>query len=304
MIQIVESYISEFETYLRVEKRYSAHTVAAYRKDLDQFCCYLKEYLGRQDLSDGILEEIDLIGTRGFINDLHKRGFSKSSTARKLATLRSFFRFLCRQNYITRNVAKEIKTPKLPKKLPKVLQVREISDFLNFPFDDSPEGRRDRALFELLYATGMRVGEIASLSLRDIDQSTRSFQITGKGNKQRMVLFGESARTALRSYLDMRGCLVALNDPGYLFLNLKGRRLSETRIRQILNKYMLLMAAQRKVSPHSFRHSFATHLLSAGADLRWIQELLGHSSLSTTQKYTHLNLDQLLNTYTKSHPRK
>lgn len=305
MIIVVQRYLDEFHSYLRIEKRYSPNTLLSYGNDLQQFCDYLGEYLGREVRDDeDSLASIDLLAVRGFVNHLHRNAFSKSSIARKLATLRSFFRFLCRRNYLMANVAKGVRTPKQNWKLPGVLQVEEMSQFLDLDFGEAPSGIRDRALFELLYATGLRVGEIARLKVIDIDYRQCIITVTGKGNKERVVLFGGKALAALTAYREIRCRLVCGTDPQYLFLNLHGRRFSETRIRQVLNRYLQQAAIQKKVSPHAFRHSFATHLLNSGADLRWIQELLGHSSLSTTQKYTHLNIDQLLQVYQQSHPRK
>jgi site-specific recombinase XerD len=274
-------------------------------EDLDQFCVYLCEYLARDIYKDGkILGELDLLMVRGFVNHLHRKGYSKSSISRKLASLRSFFRFLCRQNYIAYNFARAVKTPKLPSHLPGVLQIEEVNGLLEVEFNNDPAGIRDRAILELLYATGMRVGELAHLRIAQMDLDSRMIRVIGKGNKERIVLFGQKAAEALKKYLTVRSELVKRIDSLFLFLNLKGNQLSETRIRQILNTYVRKTALQKKVSPHTLRHSFATHLLNSGADLRWIQELLGHSSLSTTQKYTHLGIDQLLQTYQKAHPRK
>ncbi|HEY7161497.1 MAG TPA: tyrosine recombinase XerC [Acidobacteriota bacterium] len=301
----MQKYLSEFESHLRIEKRYSANTVLAYMNDLHQFCTFLNEYLGKNIFeNDSIVTDLDLLAIRGFINHLYQQKFNRASIARKLACLRSFFRFLCRQNYVVQNFAKAVKSPRLPKKLPAVLQVHEINSFLDFEFEDTPEGRRDHAIFELLYATGMRVSEIAGLKLRDLDPESGAMRITGKGKKERTVFFGSTAASAVKDYLSRRHELIEKEHSDWIFLNSRGNRLSETRIRQILNQYLLKLAMQRHVSPHAFRHSFATHLLNAGADLRWIQELLGHSSLSTTQKYTHLNVDQLLKTYSRAHPRK
>ena len=298
-------YLDEFRSYIQIEKRYSSYTVSCYEKDLLEFCEFLNGFLGRDVLeTDEVLKEIDLLAVRGFLNHLHKQGFQRSSIARKLAAIRSFFRFLCRQNYIRQNFASGLRTPKLPQRLVSVMQQDEIIHLLEVPRGDTPAEQRDRAILELLYATGLRVGELSHLTLRAVDPESHIIRVVGKGNKERTVLFGEKAAQALRSYLLFRIQLVCGPDPGYLFLNQHGRRLSETRIRQIVTHSVSLSAMQKRVSPHTFRHTFATHLLQSGADLRFIQELLGHSSLSTTQKYAHLNLDQLLRTYQKAHPRK
>lgn len=301
----MRKYLSEFRSYLKAERHCSSHTILAYENDLKQFCNYLVEYLGKEVFDEPkVLNEIDVLAVRGFVNDLYGRQFDRSSIARKLATLRSFFRFLCRQSYLALNPAKGVRAPRLHQKLPSILQMEEADQLLDFNFGNTPIGLRDRAVLELLYATGLRVGEIARLKVRDIEYGSRAISVLGKGNKERMVLYGEKASDALEAYMRARDELIQGIDPEFVFLNSRGRRLSETRIRQILTQYLNRMAWQKKISPHTFRHSFATHLLNSGADLRFIQELLGHSSLSTTQKYTHLDTDQLLQTYRKAHPRK
>jgi len=301
----VRRYLDEFYSYLKIEKRYSPNTLLSYGKDLEQFCEYLAAYFGREITSDsGILSEIDLLSVRGFVNHLHGLSLQKSSIARKLASLRSFFRFLCRQQYMSQNFASAVRTPRVPRKLVTVLQTSEVELLLDADFGASATSLRNRAILELLYATGMRVGEISSLKINAVDLATLTISVVGKGNKERIVLFGSKALEAVRQYLTVRPQLVRDQDPRFLFLNTRGRRFSETRIRQMLNVYVQSIALQKKISPHTLRHSFATHLLNSGADLRWIQELLGHSSLSTTQKYTHLHFEQLLQTYRKAHPRK
>ena len=301
----MQKYLDEFTTYLKVERRYSPNTLVSYRRDLEQFCEYLGIYLGREIVEDsGILAQVDLLAVRGFVNYLHGLSLQKSSIARKLASLRSLFRFLCRRQYMTQNFAAAVRTPRVPRKLATVLQIGEVESLLNLDFGTAPAAVRNRAILELLYATGMRVGELARLRINALDFSARTISVVGKGNKERIVLFGSKASEAARLYLMVRQKLVQGQDPGFLFLNSRGRRFSETRVRQMLTGYAKSIAMQKKVSPHTLRHSFATHLLNSGADLRWIQELLGHSSLSTTQKYTHLHFEQLLQTYRKAHPRK
>lgn len=301
----MRKYLSEFRSYLKAERHCSSHTILAYENDLKQFCNYLMEYLGKEVFDEPkVLNEIDVLAVRGFVNDLYGRQFDRSSIARKLATLRSFFRFLCRQSYLALNPAKGVHAPRLHQKLPSILQMEEAEQLLDFNFGNTPIGLRDRAALELLYATGLRVGEIARLKVRDIEYGSRAISVLGKGNKERMVLYGKKASAALEAYMRTRDEFIQGIDPEFVFLNSRGRRLSETRIRQILTQYLNRMAWQKKISPHTFRHSFATHLLNSGADLRFIQELLGHSSLSTTQKYTHLDTEQLLRTYRKAHPRK
>jgi tyrosine recombinase XerC len=301
----VRQLLKEYLSYLQAEKRYSHHTLIAYEADLIQLIEFLEQYFGKEIQDDlETLSSIDVLAIRGFVNHLYGLGLSRTSIARKIAAVRSLYRFLCRRNYVALNPAGGIRAPRLDKKLPVVVQTEEASELLAQDFADTPAGIRDRALLELLYATGMRVGEVAHLTLRDLQYGSGAISVVGKGNKERLVFYGEKASDAVSAYLDVRTQLVRGEDPQYLFLNLHGKRLSETRIRQTLTQYVRRLSWQKKVSPHTLRHSFATHLLNSGADLRFIQELLGHSSLSTTQKYTHLKIDQLLRTYQKSHPRK
>jgi len=299
----VQKYLDEFYSYLKIEKRYSSNTLISYQKDLEQFCEYLGNYLSIEDIysQKKIPSEFDQLAVRGFLNHLYAKKFNRSSIMRKLASLRSFLRFLCRQGYITQNYAKGVSSPKIPKKLPDILQIDEMDQLLTSVMKETPEDLRNRAILELLYASGLRVGELSNLKLKDVDLRSRQISVIGKGNKQRIVLFGGKSAEALRAYLDVRS---EFGESDYVFLNSKGRRLSESRIRQVITQIRKQLSLQKKISPHTFRHSFATHLLNSGADLRLIQELLGHSSLSTTQKYTHLNIEQLLQTYQKSHPRK
>jgi tyrosine recombinase XerC len=300
----VQKYLDEFWNYLRLEKRYSENTLKAYKEDLRQFSEFLCEFLG-QDIfeSPAELPSLDLYSVRGFVNHLHHQGLSRSSIGRKLAVVRTYVRFLCRQNYLDQNFAALVPVPKLPKKLVEVLQPDEIEQLLQEEPSSSTE-KRDHAIWEMLYATGLRVGELSNLREKDLDFHSRSISVLGKGHKERLVLFGEQAASALEQYRKVRSTFVQVEDNGYVFLNSRGKRLSETRIRQILRARIRKLRIYKRVSPHTLRHSFATHLLAAGADLRFIQELLGHSSLSTTQKYAHLQIDQLLRTYQKSHPRK
>jgi len=302
---IVQRYLDEFWNYLKIEKRFSENTVTAYRLDLSQFCDFLTDFTGKDVLGNpDDLPSLDLLTVRGFANYLHRRGLSKSSMGRKLATIRTFSRFLCRHNYLSQNFAALVPTPKLARKLIEVLQPDEVTQLLEADTEGGPVAVRDIAIWELLYATGLRVGELSNLKPQNIDYAGHSITMLGKGRKERLVLFGDKAAAALRNYLSCRSQFAKDGDSGFLFLNLKGRRLSETRIRQILRRRVTELAIFKKVTPHTLRHSFATHLLTSGADLRFIQELLGHSSLSTTQKYAHLKIDELLRTYQKAHPRK
>jgi integrase/recombinase XerC len=239
---------------------------------------------------------------------LYQEKRKKSSIARKLATLRSFFRFLCREQVLEMNPARLVSSPRLEKKLPKVLSVDDVIRFIETPDTDTVLGKRDRAILELLYATGMRVSELAGINLDHIDFKNESILVRGKGRKERIVPFGSKAKEAMHAYMGMRGELLVeapeeQRDPMALFLNYQGTRITTRSVGRMLDKYVLQCAMAHDVSPHSLRHSFATHMLSAGADLRSIQELLGHARLSTTQIYTQVSMEKLMEVYDKAHPK-
>jgi len=277
----------------------AAHTIKNYRSDLKQFL----EFLG-DSLEVDRFDQVDVVAIRAFLADLHRRGISRSSIARKLASIRSFFRFLTREGHLESNPARLVSTPRLDKKIPARLEQSEVDRLLDEPDATLPLGRRDLAILELLYATGLRVGELASADLSMLDLDGRLIRVVGKGGKERIVPFGEPAADAIRSYLSDRLALVRLG-PGTdaLFLNARGGRLTSRSVRRFLTRYLRQAALKSSLSPHSLRHAFATHLLERGADLRSIQELLGHASLSTTQKYTNLSTQKLLDVYGKTHPK-
>jgi len=281
----------------------SAHTIKSYRADLDQFFGFLAEEWGL-DPKRPKLEDIDVLTLRGFLAHLHDRGTARSSIARKLAALRTFFRFLTREGVLEKNPARLISTPRQEKKIPARLEEAEVERLLSCPDPSTPLGRRDHAILELVYATGLRVGELVGLDRSSLELEARLVRAHGKGKKERLVPYGEPAADALERYLHDRGA-IARRGPGTdaLFLNSRGRRLTERSVHRLVQKYLRQAALSSGLSPHSLRHAFATHLLERGADLRSIQELLGHSSLSTTQKYTHLTTAKLLEVYEKSHPK-
>jgi integrase/recombinase XerC len=295
---------AEFLHYLRYERNYSALTLQSYGRDLQEFCQYLQGD-GAADLPG--LDQIDHITIRDFLAQLAAKGNQKSSMARKLSAIRSFFRFLHRRGWIAANPARLVKTPKVAEKPPRFLSLKEVEKILELPDPTVPKGKRDRAMLELLYGSGMRVGELVGLNLEDLSMNERLVKVRGKGKKERLVPFGEKAREALREYLRARTQILArlrtCRDPAALFLNLRGGRISVRAVQDHLARYVREGALLLDVHPHLFRHSFATHLLNNGADLRCIQELLGHESLSTTQKYTHLSLKDLMETHRKAHPR-
>jgi integrase/recombinase XerC len=287
---------AEFLRHLERERNASPHTIRAYGDDLEQFTRYLEEALGREPRP----EDVDHVLIRGFLAELHRRGLKKASSARKLAGLRTFFRYLCREGRLEKNPARALVSPRLEKRIPKPLDETQIDALLDVP-GDQPAQVRSRAILELLYATGIRCAELVGLDVGEVDLEARMVRVLGKGNKERIVLFGTRSRTALRDWLKVRATLKPRTDA--VFLNLRGGRLTDRSVRALLSQRVKQVALQQECSPHTLRHSFATHLLARGADLRAIQELLGHASLSTTQRYTHVDTKQLLEVYKKTHPR-
>lgn len=293
-----------FLDYLQYQKNYSPHTLKNYGRDLDEFVAYLTD--SRPDESVP-LDQIDHISIRDFLSHLSRRGNQKTSMSRKLAALRSFFRFLYREGHVANNPARLVATPRLPEKTPRFLSVKEVETILTIPDPGTDRGSRDLAILELLYGSGLRVGELVSLDLADVSLSERLVKVRGKGKKERLVPFGNKAVKALRDYLQVRGKLLRAmktsREPQALFLNLRGGRLTARSVERNLDGYIRQSSLLLDVHPHVFRHSFATHLLGNGADLRCIQELLGHASLSTTQRYTHVSMEELMRTYRAAHPK-
>ena len=289
--------LSQFLTSLKHEKNASPHTIASYKRDLLQLANYLEERKVK-------LGEIDNVVLRGFLAKLQEKKNKKSTVARKLAAIRSFLQFCMKKKWLEDNPAKVVATPKQERHVPSFLSEDEMAKFLDLPQSDQPLDLRDKAVLELLYATGMRVSELVGINLDDVNFSERLILVRGKGKKERLIPFGRKAEDSLVFYIRSRPQInKGKIEAEALFLNYRGKRLSSRSVERIVDKYIRFTAVQRKISPHSLRHSFASHLLSRGADLRVIQELLGHESLATTQKYTHLNLRQLLEVYKKSHPR-
>lgn len=288
--------IAQFMSYLQYEKNASPHTIASYKRDLSQFVAYLEERKVK-------LDRIDNIVLRGFLAKLHERGNMKSTVARKLAAIRSFFQFCLKKKWLDDNPAKVVATPKQERHVPSFLSEEEMANFLDLPQSKQPLDLRDKAVLELLYASGVRVSELVGMNLDDMNFEDRLIRVRGKGKKERLLPFGRKAAESLTPYIQARSLINKGNiDKQALFLNYRGERLTSRSVERTVDKYLHLTASRRKISPHSLRHSFASHLLSRGADLRIIQELLGHESLATTQKYTHIDLKQLLEVYRKSHP--
>jgi integrase/recombinase XerC len=301
--------IHQFIHYLSVEKNASPHTSRCYRRDLEGFEDFLKSsgmYL--TPTGDVEIEKVDRIAIRKYLSFLHRKN-KKSSIARKISTLRSFFKYLVREQVIPSNPAKSVSTPKVEKTLPITLSVDEAFRLMESPKSisekSSSEGSRekvlrDRAILELLYSSGLRVSELVGLNSNQLDLDLGIVRVMGKGRKERIVPVGRKAIEVLKAYLEERGMLKG-DEP--IFVNSLRGRLTARSVGRLIKKYTRHSGIFRKVSPHSLRHTFATHLLDAGADIREIQEMLGHSSLSTTQRYTHVSMGKLMEVYDKAHPR-
>jgi len=284
-----------FLSYLLYERKRSEETVKGYRLDLLDFLEFLKK--------EGVkgLGEVTYHHLRSYVSFLSKKGLKKASVARKVSSIRSFFKWLRREGYIEKNPSALLSSPKYRRPLPRWLTEEETVRLLEVPGSEVPQGIRDRAIVELLYSTGMRVGELLRLRLSDLNLEQRLIRVKGKGGKERLVPFGEKAFLALSEYLNIREAFGPKED--FVFLNRFGKRLSQRWVQKSLKAYALKGGIFKPVTPHLLRHTFATHLLDRGADLRAIQELLGHSRLSTTQRYTHVTPTRLMEVYDHAHPR-
>jgi integrase/recombinase XerC len=288
--------IDDFLAHLQYERNASPHTITSYRRDLLQFQAYLDE-------CNFAFSDVTNIVIRGFLAVLFERNEKKSTISRKLAAIRSFYQFGMLKRWITDNPAKLVSTPKQEKNVPSFLSEEEMVNFLDLPESKKPLDLRNKAMLEMLYATGLRVSELVGLNMEDINLEERIILVRGKGKKERMVPFGRAAEVSLLIYIQSRRLINKGEiDQKSLFLNYRGERLTSRSVERVVNACIRRSATKRRISPHSLRHSFASHLLSRGADLRVIQELLGHKSLATTQKYTHLDLRHLLKVHKKSHP--
>ncbi|MBI2815996.1 MAG: tyrosine recombinase XerC [Acidobacteria bacterium] len=309
MSQDVDQGIEQFLEYLRVERNYSVHTLRNYRSDLSAF------FQKIQVASQPSTLTIDYRQIRHYLAHLHIERRKPATIARKLAALRAFYRFACRKGMVPENPAKLVSSPKLPQKLPDVMTIEETSHLMNaveraaVSKQEKAGNRelliRDRLILELLYGSGLRVGELAGLSLNQIDTSEQVLLVRGKGKKERVAPFGDKTLEALHAYMECRGEILRRNkrESNALLVNNRGGLLTTRSVARIVKKYAILFRGDTTLHPHSLRHAFATHLLSEGADLRSIQELLGHSSLSSTQRYTRISLTQLMEVYDKAHPR-
>jgi integrase/recombinase XerC len=303
MDELLERYMN----YLRYERNASPHTIRNYESDLVQFRDYLR---GGNAKAAVDVRTVDTLRIRGFLAQLFEREKKKTSIARKLAAVRAFFKFLAKEGVLEASPAATVSTPKLDKTLPRIMTEEEMNNFLDRVAEAVQTGepimRRDRAIMELLYASGLRVSELAGLDMRSVNFGEGMLLVRGKGRKERIVPFGSKARQALDDYLPVRERIMMEARKGgqtALFLNAQGERLTTRSVDRLLKKYVALYGPKIHVSPHSLRHAFASHLLTEGADLRAIQEMLGHRSLATTQKYTQVSIKQLIDVYDKTHPK-
>jgi tyrosine recombinase XerC len=290
------SHIDDFLGYLAAERNFSRHTVAAYALDLGQFHAFLAAHAASKAPA---ASEVDHRTLRLYLGDLSDRGIGKRSVARKLAAIRSFFRYLVRKGRITSNPALNLVTPRLPKKLPAFIDEPSVARMMELPDASTPAGLRDRAILELLYGTGIRVSELTGLDLAGVDRRGRTIKVLGKGSKDRILPVGASAAAALDAWLATRRGAAS----GPVFVNAKGAALNRRQVYRVVHAYIGMVSEIDRRSPHVLRHTFATHLLNNGADLRAVKELLGHESLSTTQLYTHVTVDKLKRIYNQAHPK-
>jgi len=299
----VTNEIGDFLDYLTYERNVSPNTIAAYRDDLESFTGFLcDDYftMARDQLE---LARVDHLAVRSYLAHLSRRKLSRSSMARHLSALRTFFKWLVREGAADANPARGVATPKREKHLPAVMQTSDVALLLEQADTSTTLGLRDAAWLELMYASGLRISEVVGIDIDDLELRSRLVKVHGKGSKERIVPFGTKAEAALRAYIAVRGELSDDPEEQAMFVNYRGGRITTRSVRRLFDGYLRKAALRAGISPHTMRHSFATHLLNAGADLRAIQELLGHASLSTTQKYTHLNDWQLIAVYKKAHPR-
>jgi integrase/recombinase XerC len=287
--------IEHFFGYLSAERNVSPHTLNAYRSDLEMF----REFVLREQGSEVSVDAVSHLTIRRYLALLHK-DHRKSSIGRKLSAIRAFFKYLLREGRVRKNPAELVSTPKKEKKVPFHLNIDEVTALVEAPRDRDLPGLRDKAILETLYSSGIRVSELTGLNVGEVDLERGMARVLGKGGKERIVPLGRHAHSAITAYLAAR------NHPpcdAPFLLNARGGRLTSRSVARIVDKYILKIAAMKKISPHTLRHTFATHMLEGGADLRAIQELLGHASLSTTQKYTHVSIDRLMEVYDKAHPK-
>lgn len=301
MNKVQHNLLQRFLTYLAVEKSSSLLTVNNYERDIKSYA----EFLEERFQGDFLWKQVTALDIRAYLVYLNKEDYARRTIARKISALRSFYKYMVRENILEYNPFTKVKTPKLEKKLPVFLEEVEINELLELP-EKEGLGLRDQAILELLYATGCRVSELVGLTLERIDLSNHFVLLLGKGDKERIVPLGNTCCKAIKKYYPIRNQLMAKYNAlahSSVFVNSRGGVLTDRSVRRILDKYITQLAVSKKVSPHTIRHTFATHLLDHGADLRAVQELLGHANLSTTQIYTHVTTERITSVYRKNHPR-
>jgi integrase/recombinase XerC len=310
----LRDHLKSFLQYLKLNRHVSPHTVRAYESDVSQYLAWVASDTGKK-ISALEPADLDMTSVRGHIADLNKAGKARSSVARKLSGLRTFVKYLRREEIIDHDPTAMAIAPKRDQTIPTPLSEQEIERLIETPDSGDPLGRRDRAILELFYASGLRLSELVAIDLEDLNLSDRMVRVMGKGGKERLVPFNQSTLGAIKAWMKDRAAIIGNRDPGSgsrkksrvsqdpLFVNFRGTRLTGRSVDRLLRRYVARCSTRMGISPHALRHSFATHLLQRGADLRAIQELLGHARLSTTQRYTHVNAAQLIDVYRKAHPR-
>ncbi|MBF0106565.1 MAG: tyrosine recombinase XerC [Deltaproteobacteria bacterium] len=298
-----ESHVLEFLSYLQNQRNAADNTVMSYSRDLTEFYEYVKKFQTEVLQDDELLiAQINPLMIRSYLSVLFQKN-GATSIARKLSALRSFFKYFVKKGAIEQNPAKVIKSPKVPKKLPKFLNVDEINAMLAVELDQNKYAKRDKAILELLYSSGLRVSELVNLDLDQLDVHENLIRVTGKGSKERIIPVGSKALEALHDYMIERQMVRDIKDINAIFINKNGTRLSARSVQRLVARVIDITGLNKTATPHTIRHSFATHMLGSGADLRSIQELLGHKSLSTTQRYTHVGVAELSKVYDKTHPK-
>ena len=290
--------IESFMLTLEKERNFSLHTIKAYKNDLNRFNYFLDNTLSRKKLA-----KINRNDIRKFLAEEYDNGYSSKTVARRLATIKSYFKYLVKTELIQENISIHINSPKVPKKLPNFVDKNLIDTLMNTPSLDTHIGIRDRAVLELFYSTGMRLSELVNMNIGDFEINKKLIRVIGKGNKERMIPYGRTAESAIKNYLKIRNLSLKpafANKP--LFVNSSENRISKRTIQRRMNNYIKLVADGKRIGPHLLRHTFATHLLDNGADIRAVKDLLGHSSLSSTQIYTHVSIEKLKKDYTQAHP--
>tara|TARA_Y100001970_G_scaffold35571_1_gene43979 strand:+ start:506 stop:1408 length:903 start_codon:yes stop_codon:yes gene_type:complete len=298
MADLLIDSIESFMLTLEKERNFSLHTIKAYKNDLNRFNYFLNNTLSRKKLA-----KINRNDIRKFLAEEYDNGYSSKTVARRLATIKSYFKYLVKTELIQENISIHINSPKVPKKLPNFVDKNLIDTLMNTPSLDTHIGIRDRAVLELFYSTGMRLSELVNMNIGDFEINKKLIRVIGKGNKERMIPYGRTAESAIKNYLKIRNLSLKpafANKP--LFVNSSEKRISKRTIQRRMNNYIKLVADGKRIGPHLLRHTFATHLLDNGADIRAVKDLLGHSSLSSTQIYTHVSIEKLKKDYTQAHP--